>query len=196
MVWLHTYFAEVSRITDQWSNWIYKQKKFSSITFDSASLSRRAIAARWSLISHCLDSLGRINRHNLEKYLSYNHSFHWHSNAETFKRYSKQHFKNNNSFLEEEIASLPVFSSYSEVFQASSWGTRHSRVATIARNRENYRKWAYLVEKARWLRLANRTLGSWLCHRGYPVDFVNLHRSRFTWYKHDQWRASIGRNHF
>lgn len=88
-----------------------KRKKFSFITFNFASLSRRAIARRWSQISHCLGSLARINRHNLEKYLSYNHSFHW-----TLKllndspRISKRHFKSKNSFLEEEIASVPFFS--------------------------------------------------------------------------------------
>lgn len=59
-----------------------KRKEFSSITFNSASLSRRAMARRWSPIGHCLASLGRIDRHNLEKYFSYSHSFHWHSKRE------------------------------------------------------------------------------------------------------------------
>jgi hypothetical protein len=181
MTEVHTYFTEVFRITDQWSSWIYKQKKFSSITFNSASLSRRAIAPRWSPISHCLGSLGRINRHNLEKYLLYNHSFHWHSNAKTSEQYSKQHFKNNNSISgrrnSESSIFFLLFGDFPDFLlrNKTSSGTL-SRCDNSEDNREDYRKRAYLVEKACWLRLANWTLGSWLCHRGYLVDFVNLHR--------------------
>lgn len=103
--WLRLKY-EIRRAKERWYAWLhthvfyrsipnnrsmieldYKRKKFSSITFNSASLSRRAIAHRWSPISHCLGSLGWINRHNLEKYLSYSHSFHWHSNAETSQQF-------------------------------------------------------------------------------------------------------------
>jgi len=62
----------------------YKRNNFSSITFNSASLSKRAIARRSITV---LEDLGRINRHNLEN-LSYSHSFHWHSNAVTSQQLS------------------------------------------------------------------------------------------------------------
>lgn len=72
IIWL--YFAHVFRrsisINRSTVEVNLKREKFSSITLNSVSLSGRAIARRWAPISHCLGSLGRINRHNLEKYLT------------------------------------------------------------------------------------------------------------------------------
>lgn len=58
----------------------------------------------------------------------------------TSRRLSKRHFKSDNSFLGDEIASVPFFAPCPKVLQASSWRTRdgrrlpgHSRATAIAR---------------------------------------------------------------
>lgn len=111
-----------------------KRKEFSSITFNSASLSRRAMARRWSPIGHCLASLGRIDRHNLEKYFSYSHSFHWHSKRE------KLFAAFETTFQEQQL--IPSFSPVPRFSRPSSREERRdgrrlprtpSRATTIAR---------------------------------------------------------------
>lgn len=187
---MHTNLPKMPGIIDldRWT-----RKKPSSITFKT---SRHFQNDRWWPIRHHFGMLVRINRHNLEKYLSCSHSSHWHSIER--KNFSTRFFPNIETFREQRLTiwkdrESSIFLSLIRWFfpDPGERATLIFRNTLVIRQRRG-EQWRTtetaagdgltLWRKARWLRLANRTLGSWLCHRGHLVDFVDLHRRPFTWH--------------
>lgn len=92
----------ICRKCPELSIWIDQRKKPPSITFKTLRhFQKRSIARQRSSIRHYLGMLVRLNRHNLEKYLSYSHSSHWHSIKR--KNFSTRFFPNIETFREQRL---------------------------------------------------------------------------------------------